>query len=69
MPQLSGVELAYEVLRDRSDVRVLLMSGSTRPVLKELPFLWKPFTIDEFVAKVEEVFNGPAQRFEQPEPS
>lgn len=59
MPQLSGIELATRILAERPGIRVLLTSGTTQPPSTQAPFLWKPFTLDEFITKIKEVLNGP----------
>lgn len=65
MPRLSGPELVAAVKALRPDVPCLLMSGYAErdlPVRAHLdpaiPFLAKPWTIEELVAKVSEVMAG-----------
>jgi two-component system cell cycle sensor histidine kinase/response regulator CckA len=65
MPGLSGSELARRLTAERTDMKVLFMSGYTddavvlRGVLtKEMPFLQKPFTIAQLARTVREVLDG-----------
>ncbi|MCI0330704.1 MAG: ATP-binding protein [candidate division Zixibacteria bacterium] len=65
MPQMSGPVLAERLLRERSGMKVLFVSGYTdNPVLrdsllvKEAPFLQKPFSPDSLARKVREVLDG-----------
>jgi two-component system, cell cycle sensor histidine kinase and response regulator CckA len=65
MPKLSGRELAEEVVRARSNIKVLYMSGYTdTAILKSglvqgsIAFLQKPFTPTTLTQKVREVLEG-----------
>jgi PAS domain S-box-containing protein len=65
MPGLSGRETADRVRELRPDIRVLYMSGYTDDeVLRqgvrahEVPFLQKPFTVEELTARVREVLEA-----------
>jgi two-component system cell cycle sensor histidine kinase/response regulator CckA len=69
MPGMDGIQLAGEMLRARSQIRVLLMSGYNsalnRAVLSKLPFVAKPFRIEALIDAVREVlahgsFSGAA---------
>lgn len=74
MPYLNGVECARR-LRDRyAEQRIIFMSGQPVEVLARsgvadlaLPFLPKPFTPEELLAKVEAVMRRPAPAGTLPE--
>jgi two-component system cell cycle sensor histidine kinase/response regulator CckA len=64
MPGLDGVELAGHVWAEWPDKRILFMSAHAAEVLAEhglayldVPFLAKPFTRDEALAKVREALE------------
>ena len=64
MPGLDGVELAGRVWEQWPDKRVLFMSAHAAQVLAEhglayleVPFLAKPYTRDEVLAKVREALE------------
>jgi two-component system, cell cycle sensor histidine kinase and response regulator CckA len=65
MPNMRGADLACRLRRARPNLRILLMSGYTdEPVVQFLgrdsvPFLAKPFTSIELVAKVRQVLDAP----------
>jgi PAS domain S-box-containing protein len=65
MPGLSGRETADRVRELRPEIRVLYMSGYTDDEVlrqgvraQEVPFLQKPFTVEELTAKVREVLDA-----------
>jgi two-component system cell cycle sensor histidine kinase/response regulator CckA len=58
LSESSGPELIAELRRLQPDARYLLMSGYAYDALADVPFLAKPFTGDELLAKVEEVLAG-----------
>jgi two-component system cell cycle sensor histidine kinase/response regulator CckA len=67
MPKMSGKDLADELRRRRSGIRVLLSSGYTGDTVMQqgvldaaTPFLQKPFTIRSLTAKVREVLDAGA---------
>jgi len=67
MPKMSGKDLADELRRWRSGIRVLLSSGYTGDTVMQqgvldaaTPFLQKPFTIRSLTAKVREVLDAGA---------
>jgi DNA-binding NtrC family response regulator len=67
MPQMSGPELARQVMELRPGLRLLCMSGYTddsivrHGVLQaDLAFLQKPFTSESLTRKVREVLDAPA---------
>jgi signal transduction histidine kinase/CheY-like chemotaxis protein len=67
MPGLTGRELAQRLTAERTEMKVLFMSGYTddavilRGVLtKEMPFVQKPFTIVQLARKVREVLDARA---------
>jgi CheY-like chemotaxis protein len=64
MPGLDGIELAAQVWEQWPDKRILFMSGHAAEVLTQhglayldVPFLAKPFTRDEALAKVHEALE------------
>jgi CheY-like chemotaxis protein len=59
MPRLDGFALVKQLLDERPNVRVLLMSGKVSEAIPDLPFLQKPFAAADFRAKVRDVL-GPA---------
>lgn len=68
MPEVSGIELARQLLRERPDMQLMLMSGhlgdepssSALPVRPAPRLLQKPFTASELLAAVEEVLQSGA---------
>jgi two-component system OmpR family response regulator len=53
MPGMDGVALAAQITSERRDTAVLFMSGGTeRPIPENIPFISKPFSPAELVAKV-----------------
>jgi PAS domain S-box-containing protein len=66
MPQMSGRELAERLLRIRSDMRVLYMSGYPGDVIAQhqieegtVDLIQKPFTEEALMAKVRDVLERP----------
>lgn len=64
MPRLDGVELAQRVLQEWPDKRILFMSAHPAEILAQhglpslnMPFLAKPYTRDEVLAKVREALD------------
>lgn len=64
LPGMDGVALAKQIWEEWPDKRVLFMSGHAAEVLAqhgltdlEVPFLAKPFTRDEALAKVREALE------------
>jgi CheY-like chemotaxis protein len=58
MPEMDGLTLAVQVLAERVDLRVLLMSGLSS-VPSRLPFLKKPFYAAQLLAQVANTINNP----------
>jgi CheY-like chemotaxis protein len=58
MPEMDGLTLAAQVIAERIDIRVLLMSG-LRSVPSRLPFLKKPFRATQLLAQVANTIKGP----------
>lgn len=58
MPELDGLALVEQILPERPQLRVLLMSGKMPEELpeelKDIPILRKPFRSTEFLARVRE---------------
>jgi CheY-like chemotaxis protein len=63
MPKMNGLELAELIVKERSSIRVLVMSGETSSEIRQanikLPFLRKPFTPKPLLKELEEVLHGP----------
>jgi two-component system, cell cycle sensor histidine kinase and response regulator CckA len=64
MPECDGVELASQILEEWPDQRILYMSAHPAEVLVrhglqslDVPFLAKPYTRDEALAKVQEALE------------
>jgi CheY-like chemotaxis protein len=51
MPNLDGLALCEQIRRERPAIKVLLMSGTGRP-LDGVPFLQKPFRLSELRQQV-----------------
>jgi DNA-binding response OmpR family regulator len=80
LPGMDGVALAQQIWEEWPDKRVLFMSGHPAEVLAQhglteldAPFLAKPFTRDEALAKVREALErrrsgseSPAERRRKP---
>lgn len=62
MPLVNGTELAKEILHNYPNVKVLCLSGYSPSTLlsgsDDLPFLAKPFSIQELVSKIREVLDS-----------
>jgi hypothetical protein len=59
VPELSGVALARQLVAERPNIRVLLMSGYT-DVPYRLPILRNPFRINQLLDTVRSVIDGGA---------
>ncbi|MHB8772940.1 MAG: transporter substrate-binding domain-containing protein [Syntrophales bacterium] len=66
MPKKNGRDVWTEVRRERSDVRVLFTSGYTAEIIhqqsildKDVPFIAKPASPQQFLQKVREVLSSP----------
>jgi len=62
---MSGVELEVQIRRLRPDIRVLFISGSPEgravegtPLPRGKAYLQKPFSLPDFMAKLEELLSG-----------
>lgn len=65
MPEMSGKELADEIIKIKPDIKTLFMSGYTPDTVihhgileKDINFIQKPFTISGLANKVFHVLNG-----------
>jgi hypothetical protein len=58
MPNLDGLGLCDQILREGPAIKVLLMSGSDGPV--GVPFLREPFKLEELTQKVRQLLAGDA---------
>jgi CheY-like chemotaxis protein len=54
MPNLDGLGLCDQILRERPAIKVLLMSG-TASAVEGVPFLQKPFKLPELTQKVQQL--------------
>jgi CheY-like chemotaxis protein len=57
MPNLDGVGLCDQIRRERPEIKLLLMSGNSGPV-DGIPFLQKPFHIQQLKQRVRELVDG-----------
>ncbi|OIO00730.1 MAG: hypothetical protein AUJ51_09745 [Elusimicrobia bacterium CG1_02_56_21] len=69
MPGITGRELALEAARRKLAQKTLYMSGYTDGAIVNhgvlepgLAFIYKPFSVEAFAAKLREVLNGPASQ-------
>jgi DNA-binding response OmpR family regulator len=60
MPKLDGLGLCKQILRERPAIKVLLMSASGEPVAG-VPFLHKPFNLEELKQKVRQLLSRNAR--------
>jgi two-component system, cell cycle sensor histidine kinase and response regulator CckA len=67
MPGMNGVALSETILTERNGIRVLQMSGGCSLAARQsgpaIPFLQKPFQINELFSKIDEVISAPATNF------
>src|SRR5215469_4973347 len=68
MPEMDGLMLAEQVLRERSEIRVLLMSGYEEE-RSLLPLLKKPFRLNELLEAVAMVMAAPPPLLSDVNPS
>jgi DNA-binding response OmpR family regulator len=73
MPECDGVELARRVLEEWPDQRILYMSAHPAEILVQhglesldVPFLGKPYTRDEAIAKVHQALERRRRVEEEP---
>jgi DNA-binding response OmpR family regulator len=61
---IDGISLAEQIRLARKDTLVLLMSaGTTHAIPNRMPFISKPFSLTELVAKIEQVLaSGRSER-------
>ena len=59
-PRLNGFDLCAQVLKDRPQIKVILMTGRERKDIAH-PILLKPLDGETLIAKVEEVLTVPGQ--------
>jgi DNA-binding response OmpR family regulator len=57
MPNLDGFGLCDQIRRERPKIRLLLMSGTSGPV-NGIPFLRKPFGVEELKQKMRQLVDG-----------
>lgn len=61
MPRVDGLALVEQILMERPQIKILVMSGkmsADREEIKRLPFLSKPFSSDAFRDKMREVLKS-----------
>ena len=62
MPEISGVSMIAEIKQTLPNVRVVFISGYSKKKLEDLKykyyFLQKPFSLNQIVAKIQEVSNS-----------
>jgi DNA-binding NtrC family response regulator len=58
MPNLDGLALREQILRERPGIKVLLMSGQVDAPVAGVPFLPKPFKLDEMKLRVRQLVLG-----------
>ena len=58
MPEVGGLTLAHQLVEERPNLRVLLMSGYTSTPSR-LPLLRKPFRLTQLLEQVSSVIAGP----------
>ena len=56
MPQLNGLELSEHILKERSEIKILLMTGDTEHVGR-MPVLRKPVLPNELRDKVRQIVD------------
>jgi len=60
---LNGLELSERIANERPETKVLVMSGfpeiEIEAAARHLPFLSKPFTHEDLIARVREVLSKP----------
>ncbi len=65
LPEMNGVELIGQIRKVRPELPVLYFSAYSgheelRPVIaRGVPYLAKPYTADELIAKVRQMLDGP----------
>ena len=57
IPSSSGVKLARQLIVDRPEMRVLLMSGRPVPAALEFPIIPKPFDIRAMLEKIKDTLH------------
>jgi DNA-binding NarL/FixJ family response regulator len=59
MPEMDGLELAKRIVAERTNIRVLLMSGFADLLPSGLPSIGKPFRMNELLEQVSKVIDAP----------
>ena len=57
MPNLDGLGLCEQIRRERPEIKLLLMSGTHGPA-DGIPFLQKPFGVEELKEKMRQLVGG-----------
>jgi CheY-like chemotaxis protein len=68
MPRMDGYQLCEQILQERPDTAVLLMSGTHHPGAR-VSYLAKPFTPSALCAAVERIIAEPAHALAPAVPS
>ncbi len=63
MPGMDGITLARYVLAEHRHIRVLLMTAG-RPERSSIPYVRKPFRMNELLERIAEVRCGPPQVYD-----
>ena len=65
LPEMNGVDLQAQLQRQSPDLKTLFMSGYSENIIaeqgvlaKNVNFIGKPFSIDEFASKVRKILDG-----------
>ena len=58
MPNLDGLELREQILLERPETKVLLMSGQIESPVESIPFLRKPFGCSVLKEKVHQLLDS-----------
>jgi DNA-binding NtrC family response regulator len=65
MPMLNGIDMVQQIVEDRPETKVLLMSGYSDDVIdqqarKKFPFIRKPFLPEDLIRKIHSILGDTA---------
>lgn len=62
MPKVDGFDLREKILRERSDLKILVMSGNLDPEIagEDFPLIRKPFKREDLMLKIKSILDKPA---------